>query len=336
MLQQKMNEKLSIDNFNMNSYSICEITNVNNKNEIQFFLCSKTNLFLINIDLSNLQMNILEKNLDNMYCNECIEVKKENYIIIGGNGVYHLSGMPSQIIKNDDKNKNVNIFKLFSGKYYIGGIKINENIIALSSNCIYSTGEDKLLFFNLNKRKITHEIEGFSFIGALNGLSLININIKKKEKESLDKILLCACKKYTFNQKNGILLVELNLNDNEKIYYEFYETDFEVHCFCQIDEIIDEKINIIDKKISVKNTKYFLVGGFKTNKGGIIYLYECIYDEESCHSKINSLLEVDFEDLEGLKSINCIIQSKETGDILISCRDGKDYSFKFFGKEIFK
>lgn len=56
----------------------------------------------------------------------------------------------------------------------------------------------------------------------------MNINIIKKEKDSLDKIFLCACKKYTFNQKNGILLVEPNLQDNEKVFYEFYETDLNI------------------------------------------------------------------------------------------------------------
>ena len=81
---------------------------------------------------------------------------------------------------------------------FINGIKINENIIAFSSNNIYKNGEDKLCFYNLNKKTITHEIKGYSFANSLNGFSLMNIN----ENNNNFKILLCACRNYNENTKN--------------------------------------------------------------------------------------------------------------------------------------
>ena len=56
------------------------------------------------------------------------------------------------------------------------------------------------------------------------------------------KVLLCACQKYIKNQKNGILLVNINdelykidYSNSLKINYYFYDTNnFEVHCFCPI------------------------------------------------------------------------------------------------------
>ena len=165
----------------------------------------------------------------------------------------------------------------------------------------------------------------------------------------LEKVLLCACKKYLSNQKNGILLVEPKLKDDEKLYYKFYETEFEVNCFCQIYIIKDETIdNFIDKKFSIKETKYFLVGGFDGEKGiGVINLYKLNYDVKSSHINIEFISEVEFSNLNNnnsndfnrfseLNSIKCIIQSKQTGNILICSSDSDDgniYSFKFICEE---
>ena len=51
--------------------------------------------------------------------------------------------------------------------------------------------------------------------------------------EAIKEVLLCACKKYTRNQKNDILLV--NINNQDIVNYKFYDTNnFEVFCFCQL------------------------------------------------------------------------------------------------------
>ena len=50
-----------------------------------------------------------------------------------------------------------------------------------------------------------------------------------------NKILLCACRKYNPQQKNGILLIKLEPNNNNKFEEIFYGTEyFQVNCFCQI------------------------------------------------------------------------------------------------------
>ena len=321
---------------------ICEINS--DENNIQLFVCSKTDLFVIKINLNPISIQKFNKQLDNMYyCNQFIKIKKENYIMVGSNGAFHLSGLSGQIIEIP-KNKNVKYFPLFENKIYLsGGIKINENLVVFTSNSIYNHGKDKLFLYNLNEKKIAYEIKDFSFNTSTNGLCLMNLN----DIFPLDKALLCACKKYLSNQKKGILLVDPQLKDNEEVYFKFYETEFEINCFCQIYIIKDEAIgNIIDKRISVKQTNYFLVGRFNEGKRiGVINLYKLIYNVKTSLIEIEFITEIgfsnlnknnsdDFDKFNELNSIKCIIQSKRTGNILICSSDGNIYSFKFIDEEI--
>jgi len=159
------------------------------------------------------------------------------------------------------------------------------------------------------------------------------------DKENKISILLCACKKYSSDQKNGILLVNPKYEDNEKDKLPFYDTkEFEVYCFCPLFEvnvggnIISESEDIISRE-----TKYFLVGGYDNNrKQGIIKLYKLIYDNEVFNTRIKYLQDIiikkrilsnneneNFEGFEG--AISCITQSKRKGNILVSCYDGKIY-----------
>ena len=56
--------------------------------------------------------------------------------------------------------------------------------------------------------------------------------------------MLCACKQYLKNQKNGILVVNIEIEKNNKdinFNHIFYETgNFEVYCFCPILKIEKE------------------------------------------------------------------------------------------------
>ena len=160
----------------------------------------------------------------------------------------------------------------------------------------------------------------------------MNIN----ENNNKSKILLCACRKYNKNQKNGILLVEPLLKENEEVYHDFYEADFEVQCLCPIIDIEKENNNnVFNKNINSSDTLYFLVGGLDVEKRiGIIKLFKVLFDVQILHYKIEFILEVakdaDDEDFEGFKGIKGITQSKETGDILITCfEDSNIYVFKF-------
>ena len=221
-------------------------------------------------------------------------------------------------------------------KSYKGGIKINNEIIALTSNGVLSNGEDKLIFYNIDLKKIIFEIDGYSFTLSQNNLSLINIMTKYKKIESAKIILLCACKKYNENQNNGILLITLENNSQKS--HNFYDTgNFEVYCFCPISFESNINYNIFNKnnKIEDKSINYILVGGFNKFKGeGVIKLFRIFYNKEF---EIEYLQDIIFTKIirtitqntfDGFKSpINCIIQSRIKGNILISSFDGNVYLF---------
>lgn len=234
----------------------------------------------------------------------------DNYIIAGESGAYYITNLNNNF-------DNFNTFKLLNESIK-GGIQITNNIIAFTSNKVLPYGEDKLIFYNINKKKIFKIIENYSFETSPNGIYLININDK-------DKILLCACKYYLEGQKNGILLVNPDIEDSQDINELFYDTEeFEVYCFCQI--------SMINNKSKMKYTNYFLVGGFDTEKGeGLIKLYRIMLNERVTQTKIEFILDIVIdsnENLEGIeRPISCITQSKKNGNIIATCWDGNVYLF---------
>ena len=72
--------------------------------------------------------------------NLCIEMNENNYIMGGFRGAFYYHNFFGSKIEIE-QNK-------FSDKSYRNGIKINDNIIALSSNSVIPEGEDILLFYN--------------------------------------------------------------------------------------------------------------------------------------------------------------------------------------------
>ena len=212
-----------------------------------------------------------------------------------------------------------------SSKKYFNSIRINENIIALSSNSIIPGGSDVIEFSYLkNKKYIQKKISDYSFIVSTNGLELM----PKLKKENKFKILLCACKNYKKEQKNGILLVIINMEENIDIKNTFCDTEkFEVYCFCPLlynkDGNNNETRNIVE-------SNYFLVGGFDTYLGeGKILLYKINYEEKIDNTTIEYKQEIVFkarDDMDAFNGpINCITQSTKTGHILVSCLDGNIY-----------
>jgi len=220
---------------------------------------------------------------------------------------------------------------------FCGGIQINKNIIALTSNKIISKGKDKLIFYHLYGKKICETIEGFSHILSINSLTLLPISRKSLESQDKMKYLVCACKKYSKNQKNGILFIKINfINKNDikiKDKY-FYETgNFEVYCFCPIYNITNNNNINFNKKIKKKRTRYFLVGGFDKIKGrGLIQLYKIINNGNKLKiSYINNvgINENNSKSFQGyIGPITCIIQSNNDGKIIASCYDEKIYLFE--------
>ena len=212
-----------------------------------------------------------------------------------------------------------------SSKKYFNSIRINENIIALSSNSNIPGGSDVIEFSYLkNKKYIQKKISDYSFIVSTNGLELM----PKLKKENKFKILLCACKNYKKEQKNGILLVIINMEENIDIKNTFCDTEnFEVYCFCPLlynkDGNNNETRNIVE-------SNYFLVGGFDTDlREGKIHLYKINYKEKIDNTTIEYKQEIVFkarDDMDAFNGpINCITQSTKTGHILVSCSDGNIY-----------
>ena len=120
------------------SDSICEI----NLNETKIFLGSKTVYALLN--LNNFEFPRTYQLPVGIYCNQLIEIKKENYIMMGFNGAFHKKGLLNNTLPENILDENI---------YITNGIKINENLVALSSNSIFNKGKDKLFIYNFNEKK---------------------------------------------------------------------------------------------------------------------------------------------------------------------------------------
>ena len=280
------------------------INNNNNENSTLYILKNKklacTFYFKIN--------NKNENNKDNNG-----NFKKE-YIVAGEKGLYHFKDSPFKLDSLDEYSK--------SKMPYKGSIKINDNFIVLTSNRIYSKGKDKLVIYDTKKEEIMSEILekkeqkeiNGSFVGGVNGLMLIDI-------EENRKVIVCACKQYISGQSNGILTINLELKEaNIEIKSQkFYDTEnFEVNCFCQINK--EDKNN--------KNI-YFLVGGFENViREGIIQLYRLVKDEDIYNLEYLQMIDIDKNNFDKFKgTINCIIQYKNNGKILVNCIDGIIYCF---------
>ena len=237
--------------------------------------------------------------------------------------------------------------------YNFSCIKINDNIIALASNSILPKGQDQLIFYNVKSKKISNTINDYSFIISPNGFSLIERKEENKKKVKAKKILICACKKYYSHQKNGILLINVDFSDSKYIKEPFINMDdIEIYSICPIKIVEnnneDKNYDKIDQNyknnIIIKDTDYFLVGGFDTEKrSGVVKLYKLIFSDEVINIKIEFIQDIEFNknekiEFEGFSTpINSILQSKISGNIIISSYDGKiilltkanlDYYFK--------
>ena len=294
---------------------------INNKNEV---IISLKNGFT---SLSKLGTRISD--IKGIYpCRNLFESKIDNYIICSDNGIYYASNIFNPISKDE------NFLSKKYDKAYRGGIKITDYIIAITSNRKIPNGENKLVFFSSKSQKLLKdfEIENYSFTISENNCSIMKIpNYENK------KLLLVACKKYFKDDKNGILLINLQFNndDIEKKCQKFYDTkNFEVYCFCPLLKIDKKEVLNPAQKI---DTGYFLVGGFDLDKEqGLIKLYKVIYYDEIEKIEIKSIQDIilkkkigisDLEIFEGFKKpISCIIQSPQ-GEILATCHDGNVYLF---------
>ena len=306
------------------------------------FIYDEDYKYIKQIDLQNYPINVSEINNDKEYLKIVVFFRKKQYILISlnkfdftyktecydTNSYIFLVLSNNNYIYNDEKgtflstnnllgNNSFNEEEKISKYSYKHGIEIDKNLILLISSNIFPDGKDKLIIYDKLKRENVSELEGYSFNISKNSLYLM------KNREY--KIVVCACKKNTKYQKNGILLVNTHIEDNQEIFECFYDTySFEPYCFCELKYIYKK-----EKEIKKFETFYFLVGGFNTIKGiGVLKLYKIIYEYKAYNTKIEYIDDISFEhdNFLGFEGpITSLVQSRKTGEILVSCRYGNIY-----------
>ena len=307
--------------------------------------CSNQKINILIIVFDHFYYYILDKNnISNALQSSHSPIKNEhnchNYFKlasnINNNDIFLISGK-SGIYKLEKINNEYKESNLAKG-YFINSIKITDNLYAFSSNQIFDKGDNIIKIYDTNEKdsrrknnviEIKKEQE-YSFTSCKNGLCVIDIDDNYK-------LLLCACTRYTQDkekaqneneekekddiQKNGILMIKIDVKNFIIIFKHFEETeDFEVNCFCKIYESDDKKF------------VYFLVGGFEFNKKrGMIKLYKITFGEKEVKlDYIQDAIEdydlLDDNDFDGM--IFSIIKSKDNKrDIIVSCLEGSNYLF---------
>ena len=354
-------------------FSLCKRDKGKN-NETEYIACLFKEICLLKFFDNQLKED-KRWNVPNMTCLSCAEVKikgvpkqqkkkknkkqKDNeeqisefFIVAGRSGVKYIVDAFKDRNK-DELETNLNNFYIARNNTFRNILKLSESRIAYTSNAIIPDGVNKLIIYDFNKNESniidkskrrgdeeystneTEKEERFSFIASNNGMACFNENV-----------LLCACKKYTKEDQNGILLVLVNKNEKEsKVEKKFYDTkDFEVYCFCHLlskKDAYEQKIN--ERTVPHEKVDYFFVGGFDKNlREGKIKLYR--YERENNEIKtIKFLQDIEFGEkdevlteiekknnvkvkkFEGFGgAINSIILYNCT-NILASCYDGKVY-----------
>ena len=295
------------------------------KKDINIIACLENKISLIAINKEDLDEKFEKYNFTIETPYFLINLWRDNHFIIcGKNGIYYFS----ELFCGMATLKEIKIYD----KSCHGGIRLNSYKLAFISNKIITNGEDRLLIWDFKSITISKKIDGYSFTLSSNGLSLM----PREEIQSNNKILLCACKKYLPSQKNGILLVNAQVEKDKDIKKPFYDTgSFEVYCLCPILRIAKkEKISIFEDNINLYDTDYFLVGGFDSCRNkGIIKLYKLERSDKIEETRIEFIQSIDFEKNQKFKGfkkpISCMKQSKKNGKILITCWDGNVYSFSY-------
>ena len=261
----------------------------------------------------------LSKNLKPLYLMKRANLKE-----------YYICTTDNAVLIDDENNEKKS--KIFAGEQFLtkSGIIINKNLMIFKSNKIASKGKDKIKLYNYIN-KTTYDIlnEEYSFVFSPNGLEIIDIGI-----ENGNKVLLCACKKYIKNQKNGILV--MNFNEKKNINHFFHETNnFEVYCICPIFIINGDNITSSNKKNA---NSFFFAGGFDLKKRkGLIKIYKLINENNYC-KRIEYMLDYIIKDDNNNDKfkgpVSCITQSNKGSKILIGCWDGNVVSIESLDQKI--
>ena len=293
--------------------SINEINNTES-NKIKIFACSTYSIYIVTVDLLTNKSKIEKCNLSEeekqLFLHDfnknndsniktynyhyILKLKNNKYILCTNYGIYECYNLDNSIEKMP---------KIVLLEQYIEGAFINDNLICFKSNKQLTNGEDLLTIFNLYSKKIIEKIDNYSFSISPYRLILLTQNEKKKT-------LICACTKYSSDQKNGILLVNFEFNGSEefktKVSFEEIES-FSVNCICKLNNKIKD------------NEIFLMVGGVdeEYNKG-MVKLYKLEFNENEINIEYLQNIELG-DNIEG--SISYICQLKN-GKIIVSCGNG--------------
>ena len=330
------------------------------KNEAatKILLCTRENVSLYD-EKGQLSKRFTREKIKYMtmvYLLGAIDNSKDNniYFCISEDKFVLLQDLLSEIIQVKD-------YDLIIGRSMKSIFQINENIFVIKSNKVISKGKDELIFFNnSSKKEIDVKIKtSYSFSYTTNGFSIMSFIQNENEVEVENRALLCACKKYIKSQKNGILLVNMKINeDSDMLLSEnFYHTgSFEVYCFCPLNTL--NRKQLFDQS-NFRATDYFLVGGLDTKKcRGMIKLYKINFGKVYYQNTIEFIEDIIIRkyDIRNKNdeigneyvingAISCIIQSSQNGEILASSWDGNvylleninlDYYLKYNYKKLYR
>ena len=320
----------NLQNINENwKYNTIALKSSINK-EIKLAICCLDNICLSTLSLDEDEISKPKYNTLKLPSLFCLEIPKNqtDFFVFDEKSVKKFGDLFSKIISRYD-NKNI----INNGRVRTG-IWIEENVFAFATmdNLFGVVGKkNKIIMYNINNNKNLKEKEiNYNINLSQNSLALMEM-VDNKNK----KVLLFGCKKYIKRQKNGILIVNYNLNNekNKALEVDFEKTNFEVYCFCQISKY-ENNGKILNENCEKEKTNYFLVGGLDTKKSkGVIKLYKLIYDNKIEKIKIQYiddafLYEKKHNYYNKFKgAISCIVQLEKNGNVLVGCWDGNVYRF---------
>ena len=210
------------------------------------------------------------------------------------------------------------------GATIINEIQINEEIIAFTSNSLYSHGKDIIVFYNTKTNAIQKIIEGYPF--SKNSKSWDFIDIRSK------RYLIIICGIISANQKNGILLIDLDIlnnidNENDEEFTKFFETEigffYESVSHLHNPEAKNEdknNLNITNSNSNIiSNEEYILVGGLDQEKSeGVVKLFRIKIEDKISLQFLDDIIICDKYDKDCQKIFSgsvSFIKQEDDGEI---------------------
>ena len=174
LFDENLNQIHSDNTIKYPIYSISEIPGTQN----EFMACCPEKIYLLSINDNKIDVDskrLITESL-NLFS---FSTKEDEIIFCGNNTISKFNGKIKEItIENNNNNKSIlNSITATCGK------KLTDNIFAIVSNKIMENGDDKLLYYNINKWNVFKKEEDYSFNTGPNSLFLIetDIDINKED-----------------------------------------------------------------------------------------------------------------------------------------------------------